>query len=83
MGGGFWGGLLMGDVRSVWGIEEECVLEVVDFRGGVGNDQDLNDIDSGWCFWVGKLRDPLVRCLAQASFLFWRQIVRGAERVIR
>ncbi len=46
-GGGFWGGLLMGDVRSVWGIEEECVLEVVDFCGSVGNNQDLNDIDSG------------------------------------
>jgi hypothetical protein len=77
------GGVLSGDVRSVWGIEEKCVLEVGDLGGSVGNDENLNDIDPRWCFWVGKVRDPLVSRLAQASFLFWREIVGGAERMIR
>ncbi len=50
--------------RSDGGIEEESVYEVMDFWGGVGDEEHLDDVDAGGGFGVGKLGNPFVGGLA-------------------
>ncbi len=50
--------------RSDGGIEEESVYEVMDFWGGVGDEEHFDDVDAGGGFGVGKLRNPFVGGLA-------------------
>lgn len=61
------------------GIEEQGVLEVMDFGWGVGVEDDLDDVDARGGFGVWELGGPAVCGVSEAFFLDGRKVIGWAE----